>query len=333
MYRKELDSLLQKFTPKASLLYGESIFLIKYYSDKIASKITTSSNKTTFYYSDYDFDSVMNLLGQSSLFGDKNLVVLKLDKKLSKKETDSMFQAIALNTQNSLIIEFYQSESKSNAEYAQDFRNFAAGFKNAQLGKDVIEVRFFNPSFYECIALLKERSNNLNINIDERLLGTILTIQNNDLGIAYNELEKFTLLDSSPTIEDVQRLCYGLGSVSIEELYDAIFDKKNIFEILERLQEEGLDELQILREMERYFYQLFLFFAYIKSYGTPNAKDILGFSPPPLIVQKIAGRSIRIKEEGYRYIFEVFRKWRNANMRGEKNMVLNALIKLQAYIR
>lgn len=329
MYRKDLDSLLKKSSPRVALLYGESDFLIGYYSLKIAKQITEASNKTTFYYSDYDFRAVMDILGQSSLFGDESLVVLKLDKKLPKKEIDSLLNAISNNANNSLIIEFYRSDSKSNAEYSQDFRTFSSAFK----GDGVIDVRFFAPNFYESLALLRERANELNLKIEDRLLGVILDLQNNDLGIAHNELEKFTIFDAPISIDDIHRLCYGLGSVSIDELYNAIFDKKDAWDILQKIQEEGLDDMEILRDMERYFYQLFLFFAYIKSNGSPNAKEILGFAPPQMIVDKIAARSIRIKEEGYQGIFEIFRKWRNVSMRGEKNFSLSVLIKLQAYIR
>lgn len=329
MYRKELNFLLKTSTPRATLLYGESNFFIKYYSDKIATKITIPANRTIFYYSEYDFKTVMEILGQSSLFGDENLVILKLDKKLPKKEIDEMLKAIMKNAQNSLIIEFYHSESKSDAEYAQDFRAFAGTFK----GNGVVEVRFFTPSFYEAIALLKEKVEVLELDIDDRLLNMILTLQNNDLDIAYNELEKFRIFNRPITIEDIQKLCYGLGSVSIDEFFDTLFDKKDFVDVYEKMQEEVSDELQILREMERYFYQLFLFFAYIKTYGVPNAKEILGFNPPQNIVEKLASRAIRIKEEGYQEIFERFRKWRNASMRGEKNASLSALIKIQAMIR
>ncbi|PAF46511.1 hypothetical protein BKH46_07145 [Helicobacter sp. 12S02634-8] len=344
MYKKELDHLLAKCSlsnpskptplPRAVLLYGESDFLIGYYARKIA-ELTTSdpSNKTTFYYSDYDESVVIETLSQNSLFGDMNLVVLKLDKKPPKKDIDTMLEALKRNQNNALIIEFYRADSRSSAEYAQDFRALAASFKTSILGALAIEVRFFMPSFQESIALLKERVKTLELQIDERLLSVILSMQNNDLGIAYNELEKFTITDTPITLEDIQRLCYGLGSVSIDDFLGAIFDKKNIFEYYEKIQEEGLEELGLLREMERYFYQLFLFFAYIKSYGTPNAKEILGFSPPQDITQKLASRSIRIKEEGYMQIFRLFGEWRTKTMRGEKHMGLHALIKLQAYIR
>lgn len=329
MYRKELDSFLKTSVPRATLLYGESNFFIKYYSNKIASKIASPANRTIFYYGEYDFRAVMNILAQSSLFGDESLVILKLDKKLPKKEVDEMLKALIKNIHNSLIVEFYKSESKSNAEYAQDFRVFSATFK----GSNVVEARFFTPNFYEATALLKERAKALELDIDERLLNTILTLQNNDLDIAYNELEKFTIFKRPITLEDIQKLCYGLGSISIEELFNTLFEKKDFFNVYEKIQEEVSDELQILREMERYFYQLFLFFAYIKTYGIPNAKEILGFNPPQNIVEKLASRSIRIKEKGYQEIFEYFRKWRNASMRGEKNTSLSALIKIQAMIR
>lgn len=329
MYKKDLDIFLQNSIPRSALLYGESDFLIRYYSDKIAQKITPKSNHTIFYYSDYDFKAIMDILSQSSLFGDENLVILKLDKKPEKSKIDEMLKALEHNLSNFLIIEFYQAESRTNTQYFQDCRNLAGSFKN----KSNIEVRFFHLNINEAISFLKQRADELGLLIPEQLLSMVLNIQNNNLALAYNELEKLSILNKTITFEDIQRLCYGLGSVDIEELYDCLFIKKDFYDLLDKMQEEGLDEMDLLREMERYFYQLFLFFAYIKTHGSPNAKDILGFSPPAFIVQKLATRAIKIKEEGYLNIFESFKKWRNSALRGEKNQSLQTLIKIQAYIR
>ena len=123
MYKRELETYLKSKIPKISFLYGESQFLINYYSKKIASLITTNpEDKYKFYFGEYDALSISELLNQSSLFGDSSLVIIRADKKLPKKDIDSFKKAIESNPNNSLIIEFYQSGSKSQFEYMQDCR-------------------------------------------------------------------------------------------------------------------------------------------------------------------------------------------------------------------
>ena len=154
MYKKDLDYLLQTSCPRAVLLYGESDFLIKYYSNKIAN----TSEKTVFYYDDYDFNTVMEILGQGSLFNDKNTVVLKLIKKLPLQEIKQMISALCRNKNNYLIIEFYKSESKGATEYTRDCKAMGLGFKDTTLGNECVDVRFFAPTPYESLFFFKRES-------------------------------------------------------------------------------------------------------------------------------------------------------------------------------
>lgn len=340
MYKSQLDTLLKKTAPRASLLYGESEFLIDYYSKKIAHNIAThSEEKTTFYFDEYQFESVNTLLSQGSLFGGQSLVVIKTTQKLPKEEVQSFLKSIARYPQNALIIEYYASSSKSLGEYAKDCKAFAASFKNPGLkGNTIAEVRFFTPQLDECKMLLQEKAKELGLIIDDRLLSHILSLHNNDIGIASKELEKFVIYktDQQPKIielGDINVLCDGVASFSIEELNYAIMDKKPFLEILHAIYEEGVNEIMMIGEIQRFFYQLFLFFAYIKIHGKADATEILGFNPPQQIVQRLSRYCIRLKEQDYAHIFEILSQWRYDVSKGRSKQSYNALIKIQALIR
>ena len=340
MYKSQLDTLLKKGAPRASLLYGESAFLIHYYSQKIAQKIITfPEEKTTFYFDEYTFESVHSLLSQNSLFGGKSLVVIKSTQKLPKKDIDSFLKSLVHNPQNALIIEFYASNSKSAGEYARECKSFGASFKIPELkGNDIAEVRFFEPNLNECKALLQEKASELGLIINERLLGHILSLQNNDVGIASKELEKFVIYkqgDKPKAIElgDVNVLCDGVASFSVEELNYALMEKKPFLEILNSIYEEGINEIAMISEIQRFFYQLFLFFTFIKTKGRPDAKEILGFNPPAQIVERLSRYCIRFREQDYAKIFEILSQWRYEVSKGQSKQSMSALIKIQAMIR
>lgn len=326
MYKKELDSYLLKSAPRACLLYGESRFLIERYSRKIASML--SPNRYSFYYSEYALEPVVEILSQSNLFGDSAVVVLKLDKKLDKKHIDSILSAIKRNPSNAIVIEFHCADNKSPSEYARDFKAFAQAFK----GEGVVEARFFEPSQREALDFMTQEAKRLNINISAQNLNFLLLMQDFDVSLAIGELEKFVVLDSEVRFDDIKRLCYGLGSIGVDELLEGIFKKSQVLEIGEKLLDEGFSELELLNALEHYFYQLFLFFSYIRKNGKVDAKEILGFTPPQLVASRYAERAIKIKEEMYLEIFKLFGKWRNSLMSGEKSATLHTLIKIQEYI-
>ena len=86
-------------------------------------------------------------------------------------------------------------------------------------------------------------------------------LQNNDIALALNELEKFVVFAGKP-IEpsDVNLLCDGIASFSVEELCCTLMEKKPIVEMLQSIYEEGINEIAMISEIQRFFYQLFLFF-------------------------------------------------------------------------
>lgn len=324
MKQHQLDAFLASQIPQATLLYGDCSFWIEFYSKKIASKTTDSENIVKFYFEDYEYSQVFDLLSQSSLFGDSTLVILKMDKKISKKELQSLLDALEKNTTNSLIIEFYKSDSKSPSDYARDFKEMAGLFK----GERFIEVRFFEPKLSECQMLLAQRAKELGIQIDMRTLMLLLNIQNGDIAIALKELEKFIYFDHPIGEQEVSELCSSLGSVEFEDLLDALLARKGIMGIYTRLEEEGLDEMCLMGTLGSHFYKLFMFFAYIRSHGKADAKEILGYAPPAFVVDKMVREAMSLREEQYKRIFEELIEWRLKIFSG-KSKIANAIMFLQ----
>ena len=134
--------------------------------------------------------------------------------------------------------------------------------------------------------------------------------------------------------KNIEFLCYGLGSVGIDELLERIFSKKSPFLVFEKMLESGLDEMGLMRDMEEYFNKLFLFFAYARANGKIEPKEILGYAPPNLISDEYKRRCLQVRsEEGYLEIFKLLGKWRNELMQGKKSISLQSLIKIQGFIR
>lgn len=329
MYQKELESYLRHTIPRAVLLYGEWEFYIEYYAQKIVHAYP-QAQKNLFYFGDYDFKEVLETLSQDSLFGEGNIALLKLDQKLPPKQIHALLDVLALHPKNALVIEFYQAKSKS--EYTQDCKQFATQFKHPKFKNLAIEVRFFTPNSAVLLDLLQERVRVLDLSISEEALALLLEVQNNDVRIVYQDLEKLSLLHRPISIQEVQEHIYGLGGMEIQELFEAIFDyPQRALETLARLQAKGIEEMELVRGLERYFYQLFLFFAYAKGHGSIHAKDILGFIPPQAVLNQLSQRSVRVQD--YQKIFEDLREWHIASMRGQKDSGWHFLIKVQDYIR
>jgi DNA polymerase-3 subunit delta len=81
-------------------------------------------------------------------------------------------------------------------------------------------------------------------------------------------------------------------------LFDLIsgnLNEKDINDILE----EGMNEIYLLNQVTAFVQQLFMIASYARSFGQPNAKEILGFVPPKQVWEKRARLAIGIKLEKY----------------------------------
>ncbi|PAF50947.1 hypothetical protein BKH43_03580 [Helicobacter sp. 13S00401-1] len=313
MYKQDLDKYLQTKIPKAIFLYGESEFYLSYYAELIASKIGGEVNR--IYFEDKDNDA-LGLLSSASLFGGKNIVLIKTYNTLSDKV---LKPALSSMDENSfLIVEFYKNPSISPTEYSKRCKSMANSFK---LHPNCLEVRFFTPTFNEGLYLLKERAKKLGLEVHPNALEFLLEVQNSDVGIALNELEKFTVYKKISK-ELVEKLSYGIASLNIDALIDALFDGENIALILEKLEEEGVEEMDLLREVQRHFYILFKLYAYSKSFGRLEYKEALGYTPPPKIAESLSRRALKLKDVQYVNILDTLNLWRINAMKGIANSKL-----------
>lgn len=335
MYKKDLDSLIAKNTvTKAILLYGESDFLISHYGLRLAMLRGPSEEHKKIYFSDFHYDSCKNLLGQSSLFGDKNIVILRLDKKLSKEHALSLIQTTNRNDDSFLILEYYKSSARTPREYGADTRSMA-GFFSPKNKAD--SVRFFTPNQGESIRMLSKRAQEMKLNINNYLLGQLLQLHNNDIALAMNDLDKLRLIDGEIDQSAISRLCYGLGGVTSEETIITLLENKDIRAQLRRLIEEGEDEIQITSGFASFITQLFLLQAHIKLTGSPDSKAVYGYALPKRIEEQRAQLCIRFNEQNYTamltHLHDMLFKMKSGRPLDKNAFFCSGLMKLQALIK
>jgi DNA polymerase-3 subunit delta len=100
MYQRDFDQRLKQAFPKAVLLYGANDYLIDYYIDLYKTELDAKDSMLTLYFDEWDFDQAKNYLSQTSLFGGTNLLIVKNDKKIPKKELDLLIQLANKNSDN-----------------------------------------------------------------------------------------------------------------------------------------------------------------------------------------------------------------------------------------
>ncbi len=327
MYKKELDSLISSNSlPKSIMLYGECEYFIKYYGDKIASVFGKKDEILSFYFDEYEYKGAKNFISQASLFEDKNILIIKHDKKIPKKELDTLVSLCHKNSKSYFIFECYGDDLKAK-EMAKSF----AKSKSASF------VRFFKPYPREAATVLAKLSKEKGLDIDPYALQHLYFIQNEDLSLSAAELDKLSLLDRKITVQDIDRLVYSLGSVGLDDMIEKLMLKQDIKSSLHRLLESGSsDEVTVINALENYITQLFMFHIYIKIYGKVDTKEILGYNMPPFIANKRADLSIKIPLEKYRdilnFLTDTELKLKTSQNIDKNSLLFSALIKLQTFL-
>jgi len=293
MYQREFNQLIQKSLPKALLLYGEDDYQINYYLEYFVSKLDAKDSMLNMYFDEYDFDSAKSFLSQTSLFGGTNLLVIKKDKKLPKKELDTLITLANKDALNYLLFIF--------SGEARDAKSMQSSFSTKNGG---VWVRFFEPNIRDSIALLQQKAQQIGLDIDHYALQHLLTLLNNNLSLCANELDKLAILESKITSKDIDRLVYSTAPLAIESLLIDMFNKKPITDTISKLLELGEDEFSLLRSLQFFVNQLFLFHAYIKLNGTVNSAEILGYKLPKQIEEQKASLALRVKSSSLLKIYE-----------------------------
>jgi DNA polymerase-3 subunit delta len=278
------------------------------------------ANILSYYHDEYDFNSAKAHLSQGSLFGDRNILIIKSEKKVPKKELDILLSFCEKNPDNIFVYAYYGSDHKTY--------NNKKTFAKSQ----AMSVRFFHPKEYEAQNIILHIAQEKNVKIDKYTIAHLLKIHNGDVALAANEIDKFRIYDREITTKDVDALVYGLAEINLDDFIQKLFAKKEYRDDLKNLLEHGEDEIRILNAVTAYVTQLYLFNIYIRVNGAPNALDILGYPAPGFVVEQKAALALKFKPETYSRLHELLllSELEMKSSHVDKSAILfSSLIKLQ----
>ena len=319
MYRNEFDNhLRQNKKFNAYMFYGQSIFLVEHYALKIARLHGQNDEIEKLYFDDYDFKYAKDKLLQSSLFSSNNILLIKLEKKVPKKEVEELIEACNINPDSTVIFSCLgDSDFKTMGNYFSPKTNS-------------VSIRMFSPSNPEAIKLLENEAKGLNINYDISALNHLYFMHKNDLSLCMNDLSKLAILDKKITSDEVNTYCFGIGNVSFEEFLNNLIEGNDISEDLSLLLDEGVNEIYLLTQVTSFVQQLFMISSYARAIGAPNPKEILGFIPPKNIWERKSKLAINIKPEVFHEMLEYLL---NIELEFKTSKIDNQNLYLQATLR
>jgi len=325
MYQREFENLLRVSPPRAMLFYGENPYLIASYLQFYINITKASDSLLRLYFDEYSFERAKSYLSQTSLFGGTNLLIIKREKKIPKKELDKLIEFVAKSPDNFLLFE-YQGK-------ATDAKSLQTSFSPKKGGN---WLRLFEPNIKESITILQKKSQNIGLNIDYYALQHLILLLNNNLTLCANELDKLAILEGEVTSKDIDRLVYSTAPLAMEQLLIDLFEKKPVVETMSRLLELGEDEFSILRSTQFFVNQIFLFHAYIKLHGAVDSKAILGYKLPRNIEEQKGKLAISIKSSTllkiFEHLLEVEIEIKTPPSSNKELLLYGAFIKLQSYL-
>ena len=286
MYKNELDNAIKAGKVSNSFVFfGESSFLIDMYTNMMSN--IEDSNILSFYHDEYNFKSAKDHLSQSSLFGDRNILIIKSEKKTPKKDLDIFMELCQKNPDNIFIYAYYGSDHKTYNN-KKTFGKFST-----------MCIRFFNPKDYEAQNIVLQVAEEKGVKIDKYSVSHLLNVHNGDVALACNEMDKLRIFDREITSKDIENLVFGLAEVSIDELIKTLLAKKDFTNDLQNILEHGEDEIRVITAISSFVTQLYMFNIYIRVNGAPNALEILGYPAPKFVVEEKSALSLRFKPNTY----------------------------------
>jgi DNA polymerase-3 subunit delta len=325
MNKRDLDQRLQRELPKALLLYGENSFLIEYYLDHYIRKLQAKEELLALYYDEWDFTRAKAYLSQSSLFGGTNLLLVKHNKKIPKKELDALI-AMTRKTTESYFLFAFSGE-------ARDGKNMQNSFMEKKGGS---WVRFFEMNIRESVEILQSKAQKIGLAIDHYALQHLLLTLNNNLSLCSNELDKLAILGREVSSKDIDRLVYSTAPLAMEQFLTGLFEKKPITEMIGTLLELGESEESLLRATQRFVNEIFLFNAYIKLHGTPDSTAILGYKLPKYVEERKANLAMRVKPAAllniYEHLLESELEMKRPGGINKETLLYGMFIKMQRYL-
>ena len=319
MYKNEFDNLLrQNKLFNAYMFYGQSNFLIEHYTSLIANILGTPDEIEKLYFDDFDFKYAKDKLLQSSLFASNNILIIKLDKKLNKKEVVTLIEACNTNPDSKVIFACMGDG---------DFKTMG-GYFTQKL--NAVSIRMFSPFPNEAVKIIENQAKELNLNYEISALNNLYFMHRQDLSLCVNDLKKLSILEERITPDVVYEHCFGIGAVDFEEFLHNLMSAQDISDDLELLLEEGMNEIYLLTQITSFVQQLFMISSYARIHGSANAKEILGFVPPKNVWEKKTRLAINIKPELFLEILDYLLK---IELELKSSKISNQNIYLQACLR
>jgi len=291
MYKNEFDkhfSANKKYN--GYLFYGASDYLVETYALKVAKQLANGDDINKVYFDEYNFDFCYDTLTQSSLFSSSNILLIKIAKKIAKKEVDKLVDACRLNSTSKVIFACVGDV---------DFKSMAKSFTAKTLSA---EVRFFTPYDGEAIGILAQQSKDLGINTDNHALSFLYNMHQKNIALCVSDLSKLAILDEVITSKTINLHCFGLGSVNMEDFLVNLFSGVNINKDLYLLLDEGINEILLLNRITAFAQNLFMINTYLKLHGNLNIKEIWGYPLPKQIAEQQASIATKFKKEDYTYM-------------------------------
>ena len=325
MYHREFEQRIQQELPGAVLLYGENEYLIEHYLHLYKERLDAAETMLSLYHDEYDFERAKGYLSQSSLFGGTNLLLIRREKKLPKKELDALVELTKKNEDNYLLFAFTGE--------TRDAKAMHASFTEKKGG---VWVRFFEANPREGQRFLQQEAQRLGLEIDDYALAHLFTLLNGNLALAAKELEKLAILDRPIHSKDIDQMVYSTAPLAVERLLIDLFAKQPITETIAKLLDLGEDEFSILRATQFFVQQIFLFQAYIKIHGRPDSKEILGYKLPKQIEEQKASIALRIRSGSllkiYEHLLQSELRIKAAKGGHREPLLYGTMIKLQGYL-
>jgi len=316
MYKNEFDNILrQNKTFDAYMFFGQSTYLIENYTAMVAANHGASDEVEKVYFDDYNFKHCQDKLLQSSLFSSNNILIIKTEKKLPKKEVASLIEACNANPDSVVIFACIGDA---------DFRAMS-GYFSAKTNST--SIRMFAPNAYEASKILETEAIKLGLRYDTTALNHLFFMHRQDLALTVNDLKKLSILDEQISAKVIDQHCFGIGGVSVEDFLHNLVQGMDISVDIDALLEEGMNEIYLLNQITAFVQQLFMISSYTRINGVANAKEILGFVPPKAIWDKKAKLAISIKPQQFLKMFDYLN---NLELELKSSKISNQNIYLQA---
>lgn len=275
----------------AMMLFGESHFMIDFTIKTLQHYYAPHDEPLVLYAHEYTLAAAKAFLSQASLFGGTNLLIIKSEKKIPKKDLDTLVALTQKSMSNFFIYAYYGEDYKSS--------------NKAFLKKGTHNIRMYAPFFNDAIQILTQAATQKGVSIHKNVLVHLYNSQNNDLALSVNELDKLAILGKEIEVKDVDQMVFSLAEVKLDDILSNLLQKRAYISDMKQLLESGADPVMIVTHFSAFITTLFKFLSHIKLTGSANSQEILGYRLPKYIEKAQAELSMRFHINHYMQLLDL----------------------------